>query len=876
MPGIDLAGTSPVSPEHLDRPLFKSHKSLPRKSDLAPKNGQGIHISTDQNVPPSKGAALATAPALPLTPPGMSQDKTPTASDSELPRGAPSQSVNDIMTPSKPSHPPTPETTPPRLTPQRPGINPVGQTPSSSRAESFQTAYEIISDGETERPRRSSQSLRRSARQRTPSKNGPLEQPTDANSGREDKKSEYSEMPAPPSRRKKRSEDRIPIALDPSEPSDPRHVNEADANAHNSLEVPRTRVSSLRERVHDSPGPNASPSMDHFREQIGWPSGERPPDPVDSDDTRRHSGVSTSSTVGAMIIDSPQPTKPTLRHSEKRVSLRSASSPVTRSERSSLVSNPDSHRRLVHKIARITENDRRSIASDISASGSSTLGVPRQHYEVVPVVVIPDRRSSLKSSTSTSRTPSKTSSSRRSSRRAPPTSTSRPGSIDVPRTKKRTMSDSSGTTRRPSVDSRGRSLARPVIPPRSSSLSAPTSQNNSRSTSLTSESLRNHTLAMDLEAQNIPAELPVSAPAPVKKARGPGVVPDVAPKTHSILIGVEDMSHLRPPSAPFTAISIPSSSPGPVEINEATTVLFFPHNNESLLLVDPQMQSVHHGRLPRMAYRSSLGKPRTPEVQTPDRSDSGEMGSPLKNPRRPPKPPVHDSDNPLMPVDVVDPQPGEPQNTQDTHDHPQPTPRHGARRSWRVRPGSESFNSFTRSLSLKSAKNRKSGKEIDDKLQPFWRPRRFWEDSSETEGDSPRDETPQASRSETDQVIKNSLGMPQPRVAFEGPPISRRSPDPKRRFDGTPARRSALVGSGVFTPEALYSQTSLHQRHFRSLSWWRLRFRFGNARDFRRRLRRQLQRRAEGKREARRERLKQSIGEAVFVDSSTQTRSMIQ
>lgn len=774
------------------------------------------------------------------------------------------------MTPSKPSHPPTPETTPPRVTPHRPGLNPAGQTPTSSRAESFQTAYEMISDGETETPRRSSQSLQRSTKKRTPAKNRPSESPSDA-SGSKRKGQKNPELNGRSrSRRSKRKGDRIPIALDPSEPSNPSHAKETGENAQDRLEVPRTRVSSLRERVHDSPGPDARPSMERFREQIGWPSGERPADPMDSDDTRRHSGVSTSSTIEAVIIDSPRPTKRTLRHSEKRVSLRSASSPVTRSERSSLASNPDSQRRLVHKVARITENDRKSIASDISASGSSTLGAPQQNFEVVPVVVIPDRRSSLKSSTSTSRNPSKSSSSRRS--RAPPTLSSRPGSIDAPRSKKRTMSDSSSATR-PSASSRGRSLSRPVIPPRSSSLSAPTSQNNSRSTSLTSESLRNHTLAMDLEAQNKPSEPPASAP--VKDAHDPGAVPEVSNKTHSILIGVEDMSHLRPPSAPFTAISIPSSSPGPVEINEATTVVFFPHNNESLLLVNPQMQSGHHGRLPRVAYRSSLGKPRTPEMQMQDKSDAGELNSPLKNPRRPPKPPVDNTNIPTVPTEVVDPPVGEPQPTQETHDNPQP-PRRGARRSWRVRPGSESFNSFTRSLSLKSAKNRKSEKEIDDKLQPFWRPRRFWEDSSETEGDSPRDETPQAARSETDQVIKNSLGMPQPRVAFEGPPISHRSSDMKRRLDATAARRSALVGSGVFTPEALYSQTSLHQRHFRSLSWWRLRFRFGTARDFRRRLRRQLQRRAEGKREARRERLKQSIGEAVFVDSSTQTRSMIQ
>jgi hypothetical protein len=70
----------------------------------------------------------------------------------------------------------------------------------------------------------------------------------------------------------------------------------------------------------------------------------------------------------------------------------------------------------------------------------------------------------------------------------------------------------------------------------------------------------------------------------------------------------------------------------------------------------------------------------------------------------------------------------------------------------------------------------------------------------------------------------------------------------------------------------LYSQTSLHQRQFPAVSWWHLRFRSGIVRSVRWRLRRSLQRRAEDRREARREKLKQSIGEAVLVNSSIQVR----
>ncbi|KAA8647345.1 hypothetical protein EYZ11_004086 [Aspergillus tanneri] len=869
MPSIDFAGSSPASPEqHLDHVLFKSHKSLPRRTDIAP-NIQVIHVTApDQDDNPSKGASLVTAPALPLTPPNVVQDEVSTAPDSE---------VAAQITPSKPSHPPTPQTTPPRLTPttHRAGTNPVGQTPSSSRAESFQTACEMISDGETEMPRRPSPSLQRPTKQKTPPNNGSLEPPEDTiatkanpNTGQaagmaiHEQQERNAEDPATVSQRPKYTNDLRPGALENTELSDSaRDANKMDGD---SLDVPQVRVRRLRDRVQGSPDRIVSHlSMERFREQIGWPSGDHRADPADPDNPRRLSGVSTSSTIEAMIIDSPRPTKRTLRHSEKRVSLRSASSPVTRSERSSLVSNPDSQRRLVHKIARITDNDRRSVISENSTSESSTLGVPRQNVEVVPVVVIPERRSSLKSSPCTSRKPSKTGS-RRSGRQSPTMSGSRPGSLDLPRQKKRTMSESSATTRQ-EAESRGRSFGRPVIPPRSSSLSAPTSQNNSRSTSLTSESLRNHNLAI----QNALSDLPL--PTPMKDESG--LAPDIS-KTQSILIGVEDMAHLRPPSAPFTTVSIPSSSPGPVEINEATMVAFFPHNNESLLLVDPQMQTGSRG--PRVAYQRSFAKPRTPEAQVLDSAETGEMSSPLKNPRRPPKPPVHKGPPPVS-TNGTERQLRELRNIQETHDRL--ASRFGSgRRSWTARPRSESFNSFTRSLSLRSAKNRKAGKDIDGKLHPFWRPRRFWEDASEVDGDSPQGESPQPSRAETEQVINNSLGMPQQRVVFEGPPISPRNPDMKRRLHGATLHgsRSALVGSGVFTPEALYSQTSLHQRQFQSLSWWRLRLHFGTASGLRRRLRRKMQRRAEGKREARREKLKQSIGEAVLVGSSTQTRSMIQ
>jgi hypothetical protein len=239
----------------------------------------------------------------------------------------------------------------------------------------------------------------------------------------------------------------------------------------------------------------------------------------------------------------------------------------------------------------------------------------------------------------------------------------------------------------------------------------------------------------------------------------------------------------------------------------------------------------------------------------------------LRNPRPPPKPPVPNV-IPPTPEDEADRQLRVADDGAELNgNNPR---RFGSLRRRMVRPRSDSLDRFVRSLSVTSAKNRKAGRDIDSRLHPFWRPRRFWDDSPESE-----EAPPQATHIEPDQIISNSLGMPQPRVVFDGPSLARRSP-----FQGTnprrhPKRSSALVGATMFSPEALRSQTSLHQRRMLSLSWWRLRLRLGSVRNLRRRLRRSLQHREEAKREARREKLKQKIGEAVLVGSSMQARDLL-
>ncbi|PYH49119.1 uncharacterized protein BP01DRAFT_353447 [Aspergillus saccharolyticus JOP 1030-1] len=874
MPSLASAGTSVASPEHLDPSQLRAHKSLRRRPNVSwnsPSSSAQIN-PVDHHGLPSGTSSMAPKTVRPLTPPGVAPTEDSSTHGAHITTKTPSLlSVKEATTP-RPSHPPTPETTPPQLAASvnRPALNKLAQSFSSSRADSFRTALEIISDAGTETPSWSARSSSFLTRQSDPP------DPGDTRSG------DTTPVPTHPSNRihspvleMSIAEGRGDVTVNPAVPGprprepastwvdgssstadQPIYMVASDAGSTDVLPV---RSKSLRRQEGaDLHEPVGGLSIEQFREQLGWPQTERAL--AEPDASRRLSNVSTSSTVEVLIIDSPRSTQRSLRHTEKRSSLRSVSTPLTRSEHTSLVSNPDSQHRLVHKSVRITEHDRQSVASEMSISGTSAMSYLPQNVEVVPVVVIPERRSSLKSSTSTSRNTSQ-SRSRHSSRRAPVTAGSRSGSLEASRRKERTLSEAS-TSADKRAQSRGRSDGRPVIPPRNSSLSAPTSRNNSRTTSLTSESLRNHTMAMEQEMREKPASLSLSQADGPPHDRSAHGVRDAA-KTQSIIIGVEDMSHLRPPSMPYTQVSIPSSSPGVIEISEARTIAIFPHNNESLLLVEPQSQPTAREQDPDIA---SQNKPLTPVTSTSMRF---EVESPLKNPRPPPQPPVYQV-SPPSPVHEASRQLGAAVSEADA-DHRGAARRFGSiRRPWMVRPRSDSYNSALQSFSLTSAKNRKAGNEIDGRLQPFWRPRRFWDDS-ETDSPSPNGSPIDPPHNEPDTVIKNSLGMPQQRTVMEGPSIAR-SPETRRRLVHRHANRTTLVGSQAFTPEALYSQTSLHHPRLQSLSWWRLRLRAGRVRNLRTRMRRSWQQRAERRREAKREKLKQSIGDAVLVDSSTSPR----
>lgn len=864
-------GASGDSPE---RPLLRSHKALPRRGIVVPQ------IELAQPASPESNGTVTAAPAPPLTPPGANQEDS--MGEEQTPRKInSSRSENQstgILTPRRPSKPPTPDVTPPRTTSiKRPTLNHTVHLSSSSRADSFQTACESISsDGDMETPVRSrSQSASQKAKKRVPSagrKSAPnavrakltytkdtppsASQPlseTEYETGFESFDGEWASIqtevsPTPLVEKRKPLKSR----------SVSNHKPKADEDTLDVLHLDESlmREKNLRDRVHNKHQVVESPSMERFREDIGWPSHHDGPSHVEEAESRRLSGVSSTSTVEAMIIDSPKRAPRSLRHTEKRSSLRSASSPITRSERASTASNPDSQHRLVHKAARISEQDRRSISSDISFSTKTTTSVAHTPADIIPVVVIPERRSSLKSGPNSYA--SSKPGSQRSSQRPPPVSSD--GSVNVPRQRQRTMSDSASAKSR-DMDSRGRLVGRPVIPPRSSSLSAPTSRDNSRATSLTSESLRSHTLAMDLEMQKRRDQQPVSPPRHnILGPNGYGKKLLEPPNLPEIMVSsTDDMATLRPPSLPYTQWSIPSSSPGPIEIREATAVSLFAHNNRSLLLVD---QRVPPDQRVFAALEQGFSA-RDPNPRTPDNPiQAGEIfvESPLKNPRPPPKPPVS---KPLPPIPTQD------VTADGTKEGPGGLVRRwsSVRRTLSTRSRSDSFNTITRSLSMRSAKNRKAGIEMDSRLHPFWRPRGFWEDVP----GSPKKERSTMQTPAEPGFVSNSLGLPQQRLIFEGPPaLNRRSPEMKSFFTGlsSSARYNVSRGSLVDPGGILRTGSPLYQDRYRALSRWGMRWRSLSLRNVRARIRRVRQRREERKRAARRETLKQSIGGPVYVVSS--------
>ncbi|KAJ5888362.1 hypothetical protein N7495_008403 [Penicillium taxi] len=847
MPGVKEMSSSVGSPET----LLRSHKPLPRGIMVS-------NVDVAQPVSPDINGYVA-APAPPLTPPGARRDEVSDKLTYE---------INElILTPRRPSIPPTPDVTPPRTTSlKQPPANHLLNLSSSPRADSFQTACENISDGDMNTPVRSCGKGSHKTRQRgsschqspvgaelTYSKDlnlsaSNLRSESGYETGFESFDGEWAATPTPAGKLKSS----VGGTRDQTVGQDRSMLDVR------KLEASLIQEKSLRDRVHNTHQLHASPSLEHFRKDIGWPSDNSPvhgEKPV----SRRHSVISSTSTIEAMIIDSPKRAQRLLRHTEKRSSLRSVSSPMTGSEPTSTTSNPDYQRRLTHKAGRISEQDRRSISSDVAFAAETAANATHPLVDVIPVVVIPERRSSLKG-VPDSNEPSR-SGSKRSSRRPPDTSI-------VPRHRIRTVSESISAPpkgRESMESSRGRASTGPAIPTRSSSLSARTSRNNSRATSLTSESLRSHTLAMDMQMQKLHDQQRVSPlridAVRANKPHGHGLL---GPPNLPALINHDggNGSNLRPPS--FPQCSIPSSSPGLIEIREATAVSLTTHNNRSLLLVDQGMPVTETRTLQAFFVEPEISD-RPVNAHTPDNpiqcATVPVVESPLKNPRPPPNPLVS------QPLSQFSMETVSAAASKDNLGFPARR-WSSIRRPWAARTRSDSFQSVAKSLSVKSARNRTAGMEMDSRLYPFWRPRGFWEDvpnGSPKKSDSSR----QSLNSPGDSTdVSNRLVLPQSQLVFDGlPSVARHNSPIQRGFYGrryyNAASKNSLIDRGFLsTTSPLYQHPS-----YPTISRWRTYLRSISLRNVRNRLRRIRYKRLERKRGMQRETLKQSISSPFYVAS---------
>lgn len=600
-----------------------------------------------------------------------------------------------------------------------------------------------------------------------------------------------------------------------------------------------------RERQQDMQKGLGSSSIGIPRQEFVW-TAENASCLIESPSSSRSSSPSSPSmtTIEAVIIDSTPHSSPrSLRHTEKKLPLRSVSSPLPQSQRMSRAERCQSQHRLVRRPVRITEQDRNSLVSEGSIFKSGTPSpARRENVDVIPVVVIPQRRSSLKFTEMYNKAQSQ-----------------KPRTRTRTRTRARSEAGSINQT-----NSKLRSSGPPIVPKRSSSLSAPASRINSQATS---DSTEYNTSTVDSKHhRSVPEPLPQDPKLTPYKA-------SESPKTHSAPVRLDDasLSHLRaPPSTP--------SSPS---LKQATAVNLFPHNNTSLLIVDPTGQHDRHSTYPlqMQSHRWSKYKPNTPPARTSviDLGTDDGDGSPLTHPSQP------SSKLPVSEVTPIDPNADFKRVNESNRKEENSGGRGRGRRRRRVRfenvrraqttPSQNNNNvnpespspvdtSFRQTHPLKPPpKNRKAGKHTDSKSDPFWRPRGATATADAAGGGSAAaaENSKSIRDGHKDLLVSRPLGSlaDQGQMVFEGPPaLARRSPELRRLVDGLSRqapRRCFVSCSGVRRS----SSDSPSSSSSTSANWRGLRYRVA----FLRKASRILQRRVEGRGDAtaKRERVKRSI-----------------
>ena len=955
------------------------HKTLSTSRDHRPKSNLRS-LYRDSTSPADHAEQLATlrdravssptTPQFPPTPPAAEEEaKEDLAQGQETKHSDEGEKLRAIpITPVNVNNPPTPDHTPPRghlKVPIRPYLA-VRPSIASTRAESFKTAYEhVYSDEEADiRSPELTPVLGPALPTEVPNLNGgthPQEQPKDYNEPADSHNREEALLEDSLAQRDgiHSSEHRLSdktVVVDDSTPvtqhkfdhldaeSSTRREEELaegmDANSHRDAileaedqaatihekvtiptEKAPKREKTLRDRLKARKTIQLTPSTEAFANVIGWNDGGVR-EVIEEPAMNRWSGISNPSAVEAYVVESPiKPRKRgTLRKVIKNDSLRSVSSPIPQSNRTSLQSTSDSPHRLVHKKQKLNNQNRWSVGSDISKRSLSWGSGPTSYRaEVIKVAVIPEGSSSRGSSASSSRRHSRSIS----------------GTFGNAYTTMPPVSTPLGRRKRALSGSYEKNLSGdrpPIIPVRSSSLSAPTSRSHSRANSVTSQqvAIQREQAEKDLrttlermESERMSASLRRSshqssstpAPRPDRSSdvSASGDVADIlhlrnmssaaasdASRQRQVTIelngitpGTKEWAELRPATTltgtPFSQTSALSTSP---EIIEARVINFFPHNNESLQLIEPNRLSetpavkALRDETARRSQTVPTGRLAVMNITTPRTSDqavvteAGAVDSPLRNPRKPPEPPqVQFAVISATQQSEVNYQYGPTPDTSPIKSKTGSTLRNRPQMQGRDR--SESFiKTLSRGISLRNAKNPKADQELDSTMHPFWRPRPFWDDKDyqgRMQQEREREEAQDVADTELAKtravtVLDPSQTLKRSNSIATGPvSVIRRISERRRQrrmVDEHIAQQQALVRQGSFS--SLQRLQAGHKLFgvpaLRSMS---LNAGIGRLSSLRDRMSTVRARREDDKAEQRREKLRKSIGAEVVPQSDS-------
>lgn len=387
---------------------------------------------------------------------------------------------------------------------------------------------------------------------------------------------------------------------------------------------------------------------------------------------RKRASVASSrsvSTIGGFLVDGTPQRQRTLRHVRKQSELRHHLSAA--SDWTTKTTEPDLIKAQPEPPAPVERGRRHeSYASNTTVNSIASGKARRDVWKSggIPVVVVPDRRSSNRS---TSREPSLRSTSSRRTRRTASLSSSpyetpvfkELGPVfDRPGRRSRTMSfsDQSEVT----ID------MPPAIPTRSSSLSAPTSRNVSRAGSMTADSvrardiLRHHSLKHPVQKDVAQHDLPDHEVAVEDSQPGmllpPHIImskPDQSEPAESVesdrFDDAASMKKFTARNTPFSIMSVETNGTAP-ELSEAQAIQMYPHQNSSLLMVnhsnkpsdEPEASQIDNDtKASKTQMRSGNGGPADGLPMTPPQPQIPhfaleDVDSPLRNPRAPPEPPT--------------------------------------------------------------------------------------------------------------------------------------------------------------------------------------------------------------------------------------------